>query len=304
MQKEQRNLWVLRIAGLVALAMFAYYYFSPRFAGYIAVDGVAFSLGSITVYWYGIIIALAIAFSYFYFIRPSALRLKINDDKLSSLIILVILCGIVGARLGYVVQFIGSYSENWWQIFYVWNGGVSIHGALIGGALAILWWGRRNKINAKKLLDAFSPAVIFAMALGRLGNFYNQELYGRPSSAFWKMYLPPARRPEELINSDFFHPVFLYEMIFDLLILAILLAVQRKKTKPGAVFVLFIFLYSLARFITEFWRYNENYYFFNLSLAQIVSVVLIVVSTTAYLLISRSTRNKFLKHNTLTKGQK
>lgn len=295
MEKDQRNLWILRLSGLIALVLFAYYYFSPRFAGYIAVDGVAFSLGTITVYWYGIIIALAIAISYLYFMRPAARLLKINDDNLSNLIILVVLSGIVGARIGYVLQFISSYSQNWWQIFYVWNGGVSIHGALVGGGLAILWWGKRSKVNVKKLLDAFSPAVIFAMALGRLGNFYNQELYGLPSSAPWKMYLPPTRRPEQLMNSDFFHPVFLYEMIFDLLILVVLLAVQKKKTKPGTVFALFVFLYSLARFITEFWRYNEGYYFFNLSLAQVVSVLLIALSTTGFLLVSRSKKNRKVK---------
>ncbi len=288
-EKDKRKIgWWVVVVTIVGI--FLWRYFAPRFSGDVPVTGIALGVGNVGVHWYGLIIAFAIITSYFIFIRPNIYRIGATEEKLSNLILLLIVFGIIGARLVYVLQNTQYYFTNPVQILAVWNGGMSIHGALLFGVIIIAVWAKKNKINILKLLDVFAPAVIFSMALGRLGNFYNHELVGVPTSVLWKMYVPSTYRPVEFININFFHPVFLYEMILDLLVLAILLWVSKNKhPKPGIIFLLFVGLYSIVRFIVEFWRYNEVHYFWGLSLAQIASVILIMLSAVGIYFLQKKT---------------
>ena len=286
MNKNISRIITWAVAALIVV-LILYWFFLPRFAGDLPVNAVAIRIGSVAIHWYGIIIALALLLGYVLFVKPQAKKLGVNDDQLSTFILILVVAGIIGSRLGYVVQKFGYYRQNPLEILTIWQGGMSIHGALLLGAIATFIWARALKVNIWQLLDVLSPAVVLGMALGRVGNFLNQELIGVPAKVAWKMYVASAYRPAALAESQYFHPVFLYEMIFDLLILGILLYLAKKHPKQGLIFWSFIGLYSLGRVIVEIWRYNDVRYFWHLSLAQIVSFILIIISTSAILMITK-----------------
>lgn len=292
MEQDKKLNLILKLVGLLVLVLLLWRYLAPRFAGDITTSPIAFSIGSVGIHWYGIIIALALVLSYVYFIKPKAKELNINEDQLSTFVLLLVLAGIIGARLGYIIQNVRYYFSSPLQLFAIWNGGMSIHGALIAGIAVVILWSRKVKVDAWKLLDVLAPATLFAMAIGRLGNFMNQELFGKPTDIAWKMYIATTNRPIELVGFEYFHPVFLYEMILDFVLLVILLWLSRKRVRPATVFVAFVGGYSIIRFIVEFWRYNPVYYFWNLSLAQIVSWALIILSIVGILFLYRDKLRK------------
>jgi len=277
--------WVVAI---VIAAVISYWFFAPRFSGDVPINAVALRVGTVGIHWYGLIIAVALLLGYELFIKKNIYKLGVSIDKFSTFLLLIVITGIIGGRIGYIVQNFSYYILHKSEMFAIWHGGMSIHGAIIAGVLVSYFWARYQKVNFLKLADLLSPALVFGIAIGRLGNFFNQELIGTPAKVPWKMFVTAANRPVEYIKTQYFHPVFLYEMILDFLILGILLFVARKyHLKPGVVFFLFIGLYSIARFIVEFWRYNEIYYFWHLSLAQIVSIILIIISAAALLFIQK-----------------
>lgn len=277
--------WVVAV---IIAAVILYWFFAPRFSGDVPISAVAITIGNVGIHWYGIIIALTLLLGYELFIKRRIKELAVSEDKFVTFLLVLVIMGIIGGRLGYVIQFLSYYKQHVPLIFAVWQGGMSIHGAIVFGVATAYIWARKNKINVLKLLDILSPAMIFGIALGRLGNFFNQELVGVQTNVPWKMYIASTYRPVALVANQYFHPVFLYEMFLDLLILGALLLISRKyHPKPGIVFFLFIGLYSAARFIVEIWRYNEIRYFWGLSLAQIVSAALVLISIATILMIVR-----------------
>jgi len=266
------------VVGILLFACLIYWYLAPRFVGDIAVDPIAFGIGKYGIRWYGPIIALAILISYELVVKPELKRKMISEDRFMTFLLFLVIFSLIGARLGFVIQHLDYYKDNLTEIIATWQGGLAIHGAILFGIIWVFLSGRRLKLKPMQILDLLAPALLLAMAIGRFGNFFNQELFGKPTDVAWKMYLPPDLRPEEYSQYSYFHPVFLYESMINLAIFGLLMWIQKRQYKTGTLVLVGLMLYSLGRFVVEFWRYNEAANIAGLSLAQWVSLGIIIVT--------------------------
>jgi prolipoprotein diacylglyceryl transferase len=158
--------------------------------------------------------------------------------------------GIVGARLYHVVTSWDELPDEWWGVFAVWKGGLGVWGGVAFGVAAGAVVARRAGANVPLLLDAVAPGILLAQAIGRIGNYFNQELFGRPTDLPWGLEISPENRPDDYAGAETFHPTFLYEIIWDGIGIAALLALGRR-LRPGGVFCLYVMWYSLGRFAWE-----------------------------------------------------
>jgi len=171
----------------------------------------------------------------------------------------LVIPGIVGARSYHVINFWQYYKSSPVEIFFVWQGGLGIFGALIGGALGLLlfvWFNKLTKKEFWNLLDLISLGLPLAQSIGRFGNFFNQELYGCPTKLPWGVFINPENRLPGYENVSRFHPLFLYESFWNLFIFVILVK-TRNRFKNGRLFLIYLFLYSLGRFWLEFLRIDS-----------------------------------------------
>lgn len=203
---------------------------------------------------YGLIIALA-AIAGWYIAKSRAhfykIPLKLFDDPI---LLLPIVLGIAGARAYHVVDYWEIYSQNLPSIFAIQNGGLGIWGGLTG-ALAGFWLvAKIRKVKLLLLLDLISPAVILGQAIGRIGNYINQEGFGPPTNLPWGVFIDPANRPFQYRSYLFFHPTFFYEAILNAIFFVILMILSKKLKVSGQIFALYLIFYSLGRFIVEFYR--------------------------------------------------
>ncbi|HVM18294.1 MAG TPA: prolipoprotein diacylglyceryl transferase [Gaiellaceae bacterium] len=166
--------------------------------------------------------------------------------------------GIVGARLYHVVTSWDEVPGEWWGVFAVWEGGLGVWGGIglgtIVGAIVV----RRAGESVVRFMDAVAPGLLLAQAIGRWGNWWNQELFGSPTDRPWGLEIDPDRRPPEYLEVETFHPVFLYESLYALAGVAVLLLVDRFfRIRPPALFALYVALYSIGRFFIEFLRIDR-----------------------------------------------
>lgn len=268
---RSRRYWLLwAAAGLVAAAAL-FFAVRPMFAGQRPVNPVVFSIGPLQLRWYGLLIAGSFIPG-FYLAAGEARRKNIDVERLYDFAVIAALFGFAGARLGYVVQNLNVYLADPVRIFMVWEGGLSIHGVLLGGILAAALFARRLGVPFLTFADVVTPAMPLGQALGRWGNFFNQELFGYPTDVPWKMYVAPEFRPPEWAQFEFFHPTFLYESVWNAGVLALLLWYRRlPSAREGDVFFLYLASYSLGRFWVEFFRIGTKLAL-GLTLAQWVSL--------------------------------
>jgi len=225
---------------------------------------------SFHIYFYGILIMLGVVAAAF-LAQAEAKRHGINPDYIWDSLFWVVLAGIVGARIWHifspppsmVAQGIttGWYLSHPLDMINIRNGGLGIPGAIIGGAVALWLYCRNKKISFLSLVDTIVPGVALAQAIGRWGNFFNQELYGKPTNLPWKIYIDPAHRVPGFQNYNFFTPLFLYESLWNLLNMAILLWMARrfeKWLKAGDLFYIYMIMYSIGRFFLEFLRVDSS----------------------------------------------
>lgn len=241
----------------------------------------AFSLFGFDVYYYGIILALAIFIGY---LVAYSLYKKYYDPEKAKYITEIspylILIGIVGARLYYCCVNFSYYIKHPIEIFYIRQGGLSIHGMILAGIIALYIFSRKYIMKFSQLADTFLCGSILAQSIGRWGNFFNSEAFGLPTSLPWKLYIPPSHRPIEYINFEYFHPTFLYESILDFLIFLILLICFKKLSKnSGTTACVCLILYSLARIFVEAYRIDSVLSIKGYPIAQIVSVLTIFLSS-------------------------
>lgn len=282
----------LSFLGGALIILLGFFFFRPRFAGTIPIEPVAFQIGSLNFFWYGIFLALAVLAGFLLLSYLSRELIK-DREKLIDFSLWLVIAGILGARLGFVLQNPKQFFSGitpWYEMFYFWQGGMSIHGALVAGVILVIFFGAKYlKIEIFKLLDVLAPAVILGQVIGRLGNFFNQELFGPPTKVFWKMFVAEPLRPEKFKAESFFHPAFLYELIANLIIFAILIFLSNKKPREGSIFLGYLILYSATRFSVEFFRINLGVSLLNLSLAQWVSLLIIIASGIILFLRARTT---------------
>lgn len=245
---------------------------------------VTFYVGGVPVYYYGILMAMSLALGV---LTAGLITRKfypmLNPDDVYDLAPHLIIGAILGARVYYCLVSWPYFIQNPLEIFQVWHGGLSIHGGIIGGLIFGILYAKRHKLPVLKLCDIFSYGLVLGQALGRWGNFFNSEAFGRPTENFLKLYIPIYKRPLEYMQYDYFHPTFLYESMLDIFIFLILFFIIRKvsRNKDGVVFFSYLILYSIARIIVEQVRIDSVLNVYGIPIAQIVSVFLIGVSVIA-----------------------
>ncbi|PAX53831.1 prolipoprotein diacylglyceryl transferase [Brunnivagina elsteri] len=238
---------------------------------------IVFQLGPITVRWYGLLIATAVLLGVT-LSQYLAKRRHVNPDLLSDLSIWLIIGAIPAARLYYVIFQWSEYARNPGKIIAIWEGGIAIHGAILGGTLAALIFSKLKKISFWQMADLVAPSVILGQAIGRWGNFFNSEAFGSPSNLPWKLYIPPERRPSQFPNIEYFHPTFLYESIWDLGVFALLITLffrslqNKPKLKVGTLFLIYLATYSFGRLWIEGLR-TDSLMLGPLRMAQFISLV-------------------------------
>jgi phosphatidylglycerol:prolipoprotein diacylglycerol transferase len=263
---------------------------------------VAFRFGPLTIYWYGIIIMTA-ALVGGTIASFEAKRRGENEEHIWNMLILVVLLGIVGARLYHVFSSpVGSnlgwayYREHPWAIFEIWNGGLGIYGAVVGGLLGILLYTYRARLNLLRYLDLGAPALLMGQAIGRWGNFVNQELYGPPTMLPWGITIdqyhriPPFNDLSQYPLTMRFHPDFLYESLWNLVGFGLMLMLGRKfssRLKDGDLFLIYLIWYPLGRIWVESLR-PDAWTIGSVPTAQIVSAFLIVVAAVALVIRHRN----------------
>jgi len=233
-------------------------------------------LGPIVIRWYGLLIASAVLIGVS-LSQYLAKRRHVNPDLLNDLSIWLVIASIPTARLYYVLFQWSEYSQHPEKIIAIWEGGIAIHGAILGGVIAALIFAKLNQISFWQLTDLVAPSLILGQAIGRWGNFFNSEAFGRPTSLPWKLYIPPERRPLDLVNFEYFHPTFLYESLWNFMVFALLLTLffralsQKPRLKVGTLFLVYSVAYSLGRFWIEGLR-MDSLMLGPLRMAQMVSL--------------------------------
>jgi phosphatidylglycerol:prolipoprotein diacylglycerol transferase len=248
---------------------------------------IAFEVGPITVRWYGILMATAILVG-FWLAHRRAVEEDLPADDLLRAAQWAVVAGLIGARL-YEVAFNWDYYGRYpSKIIAVWEGGLAMHGGLIAGPLigVLLAW--RLRLPILRSLDVIAPSMVLGQAIGRWGNFFNEEAFGRPTDLPWKLYISPAHRPPEFRNQEFFHPTFLYESLWDLLVFVVLVWWVRPRVRrhPGAIFFSYIGLYSVGRYFIESLRL-DSFWVGSLRVPQLASVAGVLVAVAGLLWVLR-----------------
>jgi phosphatidylglycerol:prolipoprotein diacylglycerol transferase len=225
-----------------------------------------FQLGPIFIRYYGIILMLG-ALAGAWLATREARRRDQNTEIVWDLLIWLIIGGVIGARLWHVFTPTPSaIAEGRTTLFYLThpfdlinlrNGGLGIPGAVIGGLVALYFFSRRHGLNFAEWTDIAAPCVALGQAIGRWGNFVNQELYGAPTDLPWKIYIEPQFRLPGFETQEYYHPLFLYESIWNLANMALLLWLARRsgdRLKNGDLFLVYLIVYPLGRFLLDFLR--------------------------------------------------
>ncbi|MBU6451243.1 MAG: prolipoprotein diacylglyceryl transferase [Cyanobacteria bacterium REEB67] len=211
-------------------------------------------IGFLTVRWYGMMIASGFLLALMA-ARKLAHKHGLDAEKFVNLALWSFLIGVLGARLYYVSLNIGRFLVNPGEILATWNGGLSIHGGIVGGIIAACIYCKREKLSIPKYLDLLACVIPLAQSVGRWGNFFNSEAYGLPVSENFplRLFIPPESRPMMYHNSKFFHPTFLYESVYDFALFAFLyfFAYKRLAKYPGLLLCIYITGYSLGRIVIE-----------------------------------------------------
>lgn len=240
------------------------------------IDRVAFYLGPQPVYWYGVIIGLGIVLGFLLATRECKRR-GVDPDTFADLLIFAIPIAIISARIYYVIFEWDSYKDNFADVFKIWEGGIAIHGGLIGAVVTAIVFTRIKGISFWKIADIAAPSIILGQAIGRWGNFINQEAHGgEVTRSFLEgLFLPDWIINQMYINGTYYHPTFLYESLWNFSGLALLLFLRRVNLRRGELFLSYVIWYSIGRFFIEGMRTDSLLIMDFLRTAQLISVLLI-----------------------------
>ncbi len=234
-------------------------------------------LGPLTIRWYGLLIASAVLIGVS-LSQALAKRRQVDPDLIGDLIIWLVVAAIPSARLYYVLFQWQEYAQRPEDIIAIWKGGIAIHGAILGGLVASLIFAKVKRVSFWQLADLVAPSLILGQAIGRWGNFFNSEAFGRPTNLPWKLFIPSEQRPVGYENVAYFHPTFLYESLWNLMVFGILITLffrglrGKPALKVGTLFLVYLVSYSLGRFWIEGLR-TDSLMIGPLRIAQIISLV-------------------------------
>ena len=239
---------------------------------------IAFSIFNINIYWYSICILFGIIVAYLLIVHESK---KHNIDKniISDLVFYTIIIGIVGARFYYVLFNLNYYLKYPIDILKVYNGGLAIHGGIISGLIFVYFYTKKKNINFLRILDIVAPSIIIAQAIGRWGNFFNQEAYGSITTlkTLQNIHIPKFIIDGMNIDGFYYYPTFFFESILCIIgFIIIMLLRKNKNIKLGTQIGFYFIWYGIIRFFIEILR-QDSLMLFNLKIAQLVSIIGIIV---------------------------
>ena len=262
-------------------------------------ESVALTIGSFSITWYSIIILTGVIVAWI-LIRGEAKRFGIRSDFVTNLLFWTILMGILGARVYYVIFKWSYYSNHISEIFKVWEGGLAIHGGLIFGLITLIIYCKKYKMSILRMLDIATPYILFAQAIGRWGNFFNQEAYGTMTTLEHLRslkFIPDFFIYGMNINGNYYTPTFFYESLWCLLGFIILVIVRRfKYIRIGQTAGLYMIWYGIGRFYIESLRL-DSLMLGSFRVAQIVSGCMIIVGIIIILLQSRKPKLEDMYNN-------
>lgn len=248
-----------------------------------AINPIAIELGPLQVHWYGIIIGTGLLLGLLIALRESERR-GLAKETFLDMILYAVPISIISARLYYVIFEWEYYSQNPAAIIKIWNGGIAIHGALIGAVLTAYIFSKVKKISFWKLADIAAPSILLGQAIGRWGNFINQEAHGGEVS---RQFLEGLFLPDWIINQmyievngvfSYYHPTFLYESLWNFVGVILLLLLRKVNMRRGELFLSYVIWYSVGRFFIEGMRTDSLMLVGDLRTAQVLSILLIAGS--------------------------
>ncbi len=249
-----------------------------------------FQLGPVTIHIYALCLLTGIAAAWAIGLRRWRARGG-SSENFETVLLWAIPIGILGARFYHVITHLGDYfgptaNQHWWAI---WEGGIAIYGAIGFGALAAFLVARRHGVAFAALADSLAPGIAIGQALGRFGNWFNQELYGLPTDLPWALEIDPAHRVPGLEDYATFHPTFLYESVWNVLVAGALIWADRKfRLGRGKVFALYVALYGFGRIFTESLRTDYSYDVFGpLRFNAAVAMLICLAGVLALVLLTR-----------------
>jgi len=226
-----------------------------------------FNIGPLFVHFYGIILMSGAVAGGFLAVREAKKR-GYDPEIVWDLFVYLLIGGVVGARLWHILTpspstgiTAGWYFTHPLDALAVWKGGLGIPGAIIGGAIALFFYSRRTGVNFAEWTDIIAPCLALGQAIGRWGNFFNQELYGAPSNLPWALYIDPAHRLAAYTNVEYYHPLFAYESLWNLMNMFLLLWISRRfvdSLKDGDIFLTYLVVYPVGRFFLDFLRLDAS----------------------------------------------
>lgn len=249
---------------------------------------VLIDLGFLQIRWYSVLILIA-CFVVLYLTQNEAARFQVQREFIFNMLFWALIVGIIGARLYYVIFNIKDYISNPLEILMVWHGGLAIHGGLIFGLLTIIYYCKKYKVRVVRVLDFLVVPLLLGQAIGRWGNFFNQEAHGIATSeaVLQKLMIPDFIINGMKIDGVVYTPTFLYESVVCFLAFIILLFVRRGKyTKVGTMTASYLIIYGVLRFFIETSR-TDALMLGGFRVAQIVSVIMCVIGLGMLMLISK-----------------
>jgi prolipoprotein diacylglyceryl transferase len=247
----------------------------------------ALHLGPFQLRAYGLMIALGVVAA----VSLTGRRLEAagygKRDDIAAVAMLAVPAGVVGARMYHVATDWKSFRGRWFDVVKIWQGGLGIWGGIALGVAVGLWAARRRGVRPMDALWAASPALPLAQAIGRWGNWFNQELFGRPTTLPWGLRIDPANRPDQYASVPAFHPTFLYESLWNFALCGVLLWIDRRfRPKAGRLFAMYVAGYTFMRFFIERLRVDKASLVFGLRINEWVSSVIFAIAV-LYLLATR-----------------
>ena len=236
-----------------------------------------FHVGPAFIHVYGLMYVIGITLAIL--ITRRRWEAKGGDPNLvADVAIWAVPAGIIGARIYFDITTPGDIPPHWWGVFAVWSGGLGVWGGIAAGAAAGIWRVRRAGANVPVFMDAVAPALLVAQGLGRIGNYFNQELFGKPTSLPWGLEISLAHRPPGYTAFSTFQPTFLYELIFDLALAAALVWLgHHRNIRPPGLFALYVLGYSAFRIFEETLRIDSSEHFLGLRLNFYIATILAII---------------------------
>ncbi len=235
-----------------------------------------FHIGPLFFHFYGLAIAIGVLCA-FWLARKRWQDLGRDPGEIEIAGIWAVVAGFVGGRLAYVSTHTGDFRGRWLHVFAIWEGGLALYGGLTLGILTGIYVAWRRRLPVLLALDAAIPGIPLAQAFGRWGNYFNQELFGTPTKVPWALEVEQAHRPAKYQAFATFHPTFLYESIWDLVIVGTLLWLSaRRKLRTGSIVLCYLAMYAFGRFLLELIRTDTTFRLFGLSRNAWVSLAVVI----------------------------